>query len=104
MRKFLYNGREIVTKFDDGHEEHRDVAGRQQAWGLLVIKEFDEKTRRFKGVASTITPDRMDDIVDPKGAVFKLPIPFLYQHDSSKPIGWIDVANITGTQIKVEGF
>lgn len=103
MRKFIYNGREVIAE-ENGKRDVRDVAGRQLAFAKLEIKEFDEKTRRFKGVATTATPDRMDDIVEADGAMYKLPIPFLYQHDSAKPIGWIDRAKQVGKRWDVEGF
>ena len=104
MRKFLFNGREVITE-KDGKQDVRTIEEKQRAFALLEIKAVDEKTRRFKGIATTATPDRMDDVVDPKGAVFKLPIPFLYQHDSRKPIGWVDRAKLVdGNRWEVEGF
>ena len=104
MRKFIYTGTQVVTKDDGKADVVRDLKQQQRAFGLLEIKEFDEKTRRFKGIATTIAPDHMDDVVEPSGAEFKLPVPFLYQHDSKKPIGWIDKAKIGKTQIDVEGY
>lgn len=74
-----------------------------RAYSTIIIKAVDEKTRRFTGIASTPTSDRLGDIVEPKGAQFKLPIPFLWQHDSADPIGWIDKAKITKDGIEVEG-
>jgi len=41
--------------------------------------------------------------VEPKGVSFKLPIPFLWQHNSADPIGWITKATVTGKGIDVEG-
>jgi HK97 family phage major capsid protein/HK97 family phage prohead protease len=60
--------------------------------------------RTFTGVASSINPDRMNDIVEPKGAKFTLPLPFLYQHDADLPIGKITKAKVTADQIVVEGY
>jgi HK97 family phage prohead protease len=68
---------------------------------LKASGESDGK-RRFTGVASTISTDRMDDIVVPKGAVFKLPMPLLWQHRSEQPIGWVTAARITDTGIEVD--
>lgn len=59
--------------------------------------------RRFTGIATTPTADRSGDIVMPKGAEFKLPLPLLWQHDSSDPIGWIKSAKVTDKGIEVEG-
>lgn len=73
------------------------------AYGLITLKSFDEKSRTFKGVASTVSPDRSQDIVEPKGALFKLPIPFLHQHKSQSPVGEITKARVTANGIEVEG-
>ena len=77
-----------------------------KAYSFFEIKSVSEPEggkRTFKGVASTPTPDRLQDIVEPKGASFKLPIPFLWQHNSADPIGWITKATVTAKGIDVEG-
>lgn len=75
-----------------------------RAYSVLNIKAAESGTKRtFKGIASTPTTDRMGDIVEPKGAVFKLPIPLLWQHNSSDPIGWITSAKVTDKGIEIEG-
>jgi HK97 family phage prohead protease len=75
----------------------------QRAWSQFTVKGMDDKRRRFSGIASTPSTDRMGDVVEPKGAQFKLPIPFLWQHDSKDPIGWITSAKVTDKGIEVEG-
>jgi HK97 family phage prohead protease len=75
----------------------------QRAWSQFTVKGMDDKRRRFSGIASTPSTDRMGDVVEPKGAMFKLPIPFLWQHDSKDPIGWITAAKVTDKGIEVEG-
>jgi HK97 family phage prohead protease len=74
-----------------------------RAYSILTSKAFDEKSRTFKGVASTPTPDRMSDIVEPKGAKYKLPLPLLSQHDHHLPIGWVKSATVTDKGIEIEG-
>jgi HK97 family phage prohead protease len=74
-----------------------------RAYSTIQIKTFDEAKRTFTGIASTPTPDRMGDVVEPKGAKFKLPIPLLWQHDAADPIGWVRSAKITAAGIEVEG-
>jgi len=74
-----------------------------RAYAILETKDFDDSKRRFAGIASTPNPDRMEDIVDPKGAKFKLPLPLLSQHVHHMPIGYINRANVTGKGIEVEG-
>ena len=74
-----------------------------RAYSTLEIKSVDTDTRKFTGIASTPSTDRMGDIVEPKGAQFKLPIPLLWQHNSSDPIGWVKSAKVTKDGIEVEG-
>ena len=66
-----------------------------RAYSLLDIKSLDEDERILTGIASTAEPDRMGDIVEPAGAEFKLPIPFLWQHNSREPIGEVFAAKVT---------
>ena len=68
---------------------------------MLQVKSFDAEERIIKGIASTPSPDRSDDIVDPKGAKFALPIPFLWQHMHSQPIGQVTEAVVTDKGIEV---
>lgn len=76
----------------------------QRAYAILEIKGYKEDDKRkFTGIASTPSVDRMGDIVEPKGATFKLPIPLLWQHDASNPIGWVTSAKVTPAGIEVEG-
>lgn len=74
-----------------------------RAYAVLEIKAVDEEKRTFRGIATTPSTDRMGDIVDPKGAVFKLPLPLLWQHNSADPIGWVRTAKVTSAGIEVEG-
>lgn len=72
-----------------------------RAYSLLDIKELDDEQRIITGIASTPTPDRMGDVVMPEGAVFKLPIPLLWQHDSGQPIGHVTEAKVTKKGIEI---
>ena len=76
-----------------------------RAYSCLEIKASAETggRRTFKGIATTPATDRTGDIVEPKGAEFKLPIPLLWQHNSSDPIGWITSAKVTAAGIEIEG-
>jgi HK97 family phage major capsid protein/HK97 family phage prohead protease len=76
-----------------------------RAYATLDLKAVDDKSgkRKFSGIASTPSTDRMGDVVEPKGAQFKLPIPLLWQHNSSDPIGWVTAAKVTSKGIEVEG-
>jgi HK97 family phage prohead protease len=72
-----------------------------RAYSLLEIKQVDEDARVITGMASTPTPDRLEDVVEPAGAQFKLPLPLLWQHDSGNPIGHVTHAKITKTGIDI---
>ena len=75
----------------------------KQAYSLLEIKAVDEEQWVLEGI-TTPTPDRVDDVVEPKGAQFTLPVPFLWQHDKRQPIGQVVEANVTdaGIQVKIQ--
>ena len=75
----------------------------KRAWSTFEVKAMAGDKRRFSGIASTPSTDRMGDVVEPKGAKFKLPIPLLWQHDSKDPIGLITSAKVTDKGIEVEG-
>ncbi len=72
-----------------------------RAYSILTVKSVDEEKRELVGIATTPTADRVGDIVEPKGAEFKLPIPLLWQHDSSQPIGHVTAAKVTNGGIEV---
>ena len=74
----------------------------KRAYSTLETKSIDEGKRILTGIASTPSPDRMDDIVEPKGAVFNLPLPFLWQHNHAAPIGHVKKATVKPTGIEVE--
>lgn len=72
-----------------------------RAYSVFTVKEADDESRIISGIATTPTPDRMGDIVEPKGAVFKLPLPLLWQHDSRKPVGHVIDAKVGDDGITV---
>lgn len=60
-----------------------------RAYSILSVKSIDEGERIIEGVASTPSPDRMGDVVNPLGAKYALPLPFLWQHNHDQPIGHV---------------
>lgn len=64
----------------------------QRAYTFLDVKEFNDEKRVIEGIASTPSPDRYQDIVDPLGAKFTLPMPLLWQHRHSEPVGSVEFA------------
>ncbi len=78
----------------------------KRAWSTLEIKAVADtgSVRTFEAIASTPRTDRQTDVVDPMGAKFSLPIPFLWQHNSDMPIGQITEAKATKNGISVKGY
>jgi HK97 family phage prohead protease len=72
-----------------------------RAYSLLEIKGVDEDARVITGMASTPTPDRLEDVVEPTGAQFKLPMPLLFHHDSEQPIGHVIKAKVGKAGIEI---
>jgi HK97 family phage major capsid protein/HK97 family phage prohead protease len=72
-----------------------------RAYATLEIKSVDDAAGTITGIASTPSTDRMGDIVEPKGAEFKLPIPLLWQHKSDQPIGTVLQAKVTNAGINI---
>lgn len=58
-------------------------------FSTLEIKSIDNDQRIIKGIATTVSPDRVKDTINIDGAMFTLPMPLLKQHDHSQPIGTI---------------
>lgn len=76
----------------------------KRAYATFEIKSVDESNGRrlFTGIASTPSTDLMDDVVVPTGAVYKLPIALLWQHDSDNPVGWVMAARVSAKGIEVD--
>lgn len=77
-----------------------------RAYSLLEIKQIDDlgDKRVIEGIASTPEGDRMGDTIDPKGISYVLPLPLLFQHNSSQPIGNVIAAKVSkaGMTIKAQ--
>jgi HK97 family phage prohead protease len=73
-----------------------------RAYSLLEVKAVDEEKRIIEGIATTPSPDRMDDVVVSEGIEFKLPLPLLNQHRSSEPIGNVIEAKVTKAGIRIK--
>lgn len=61
-----------------------------RAYSLLTIKAVSDEKRELRGMATTPTPDRMGDVVEPLGVEFKNPMPLLLYHDSERPVGTVE--------------
>ena len=74
----------------------------ERGYSLLETKSIDDDQRIITGIATTPTTDRMGDVVEPKGAEFKLPIPLLWQHNHSAPVGHVIAAKVTAAGIEIK--
>lgn len=70
-----------------------------RAYSILEIKAVDDDEGVIEGVASTPSPDRYNDVVEPMGAKFSVPMPLLWQHSASKPVGQVEFAKPTAKGI-----
>lgn len=60
-----------------------------RAYSILEIKAVQEDSRVIEGIATTPSPDRVGDIVEPLGVKYKNPLPLLHQHRSDQPVGTV---------------
>jgi len=60
-----------------------------RAYSVIEIKSLNEGDRVITGLATSPTPDRLGDIVEPLGVQFKNPLPLLWQHRNSEPVGTV---------------
>lgn len=73
-----------------------------RAYSLLQIKSIDADQRIIEGYASTPELDRQGDVLESRGAQFKLPMPLLWQHDKTKPIGHVVDAQVSDHGIRIK--
>ena len=73
-----------------------------RAYSLLSIKSVNEDAREIAGIATTPSTDSYGDIVEPEGAEYKLPVPLLWQHNASQPIGEVYAAKTTKDGIEIK--
>ena len=59
----------------------------ERGYSILHIKGIREDERIIRGTATTPTPDRAGDVVEPLGVKFNNPLPLLWHHDTRAPIG-----------------
>lgn len=74
-----------------------------KAYSTLQIKSVTDTDdeRIITGIATTPSTDRDDDILEPTGAKFALPIPLLWQHNHNQPIGEVISATVTDKGIEI---
>jgi HK97 family phage major capsid protein/HK97 family phage prohead protease len=60
-----------------------------RAYSILTVKAVEDEQRIIRGIATTPTPDRVGDIVEPLGVAFANSLPLLHQHDVRRPVGTV---------------
>jgi HK97 family phage major capsid protein/HK97 family phage prohead protease len=73
-----------------------------RAYSVLHVKSVNVDQRTIKGTATTPSPDRLGDVVEPLGIKFKNPLPLLWQHKHDQPVGWAKFAKATEDGIEFE--
>ncbi len=73
-----------------------------RAYSMLECKELNEERRSFRGMATTPTPDRVGDVVDPMGVKAAAVIPLLLFHDHKMPVGHVRFEKATSKGIPFE--
>lgn len=73
-----------------------------RAYSLLEAKQFDDEQRIVTGMATTPTPDRADDVVDPFGVSVANDIPLFLYHDSKLTVGRVKFGKPTAKGIPYE--
>lgn len=71
------------------------------SWWGFEVKALESDARVLRGWATTPETDRMDDIVEPKGAQFNLPMTLLRGHNTDKPIGHVIKADVSDRGIEI---
>jgi len=73
----------------------------EHAVAFLDVKAAPDGARslKFSGVATTPTPDRQGDVLDPFGATWTNPLPLLFHHDRQQPIGLVTLRPATADGI-----
>ena len=73
-----------------------------RAYAVLTVKAVNDEQRVITGTATTPTPDRSGDILEPLGATFTNPIALLLHHDKTRPVGTVTLKTPTAAGIEFE--
>jgi Escherichia/Staphylococcus phage prohead protease len=99
---------QLATVLRDFYEGRAAIAPVMRAYAPIAERAMQRMpatgTVVIGGTATTPTPDRYGDIVEPLGAQFDLPLSLLWQHFSHKPVGSVVAAKVgpNGIQFAAE--
>lgn len=74
----------------------------KKAWSLLEVKSVDDDARIVRGIATTPTLDRVGDIVEPEGVVYRGPVKLHLYHKHDMPVGLVNFSRPTKAGIPFE--
>ncbi len=72
-----------------------------RAYSTFEVKSLNDDRRLITGIATTPAIDLQNDVVEPRGGIFKLPLPLLMGHDHAQPVGNVTEARVTDAGIEV---
>lgn len=77
----------------------RDCGKVERAFTRLEVKAYKDDARIIEGWATTPTPDRVGDIVEPMGAQIGKGVKLLWQHNHNEPVGSVTFGKPTNKGI-----
>lgn len=83
-------------------KKKKDAGMLNRAYSILEVRSVSEDKRIIRGMATSPSPDRMGDIVEPLGVKFKNPLPLLLFHQHDKPVGHVRLDKPTKDGITFE--
>ena len=75
----------------------------ERAFATLELRATNDELREFEGIASTGDLDTHGTIFEPSGAQISLPIPLLWFHDQTTPVGEVTHAELRAGRWHVKG-
>jgi HK97 family phage major capsid protein/HK97 family phage prohead protease len=77
------------SMWEEATKSGKSAKKKTLAYAVLNVKQVEVDKRIFTGTATTPTPDRVGDIIEPLGVKFKNPLPLLHHHRSDMPVGTV---------------
>lgn len=94
--------RYIDRRLDERLGTARASKSMRMSLALTHVQKFMSGGKRtVRGLASTASVDRHGDIVMPKGGIWRLPLPLLWSHDHTSPIGVVREAVATHEGVRI---
>lgn len=75
---------------------------KQVAYSVFEVKSVNKGDRTFRGMATTPSPDRDNDIVEPMGVQFRNPSVLLWMHNHTLPVGTVNFGKPTKDGVPFE--